>query len=529
MVLPNRILILLVLVLLGWHASAVRAEPATSQPDVFTEDATRFLQVLTSHEPERRIEGLQGLSNLRYWPAEAAVIEQLSDSSHRVRLEAVLALGRLGSAQSIPFLIGCLVDPSWEIRQNAWLGLQRMTAQSFPVKPSTRWKQWWEGGAAKNHESALLAAITNAQSAIPRTDALRALPHFATPSSEDALLGLLAAPSLTVEERNLVADALDRVGTARSVSALARFHTDHAAWALGRIGGPAAEQALLKFPKTLDVLLNLDRLHSTNSGGLISHLVANMGLITYRGQPDDLMLPEAQPIQRVGANLIRRSGQAPEFINQVLLELEYTMTPPPAAPRPPPPEPWKAMLEAMRPELKPGFVRGDGVTTSQPLTAMYHVATDRALAGRLIPLLHHPAFVPRIYVAMTLGKLHATEAVPEMVSILREGYAFSDSVALASGKHFEQSQTVRWRGFFSMALGRMGGEDARLALEQFATDAQQPRDIRYSSVVGLGFIASPQSLPALRKVATHDIIWMVQDEARRAAADIELLAKEARP
>ena len=136
-------------------------------------------------------------------------------------------------------------------------------------------------------------------------------------------------------------------------------------------------------------------------------------------------------------------------------------------------------------------MRGDGVTTSQPLTALYHVRTDRALAARLIPLLRHPAFVPRVYVAMTLGKLHATEALPEMLAIVREGYAFSDAVALASGKHFDQSQTVRWRGFLCMALGRMGGDDARLALEQFATDAQQPRDIRYSSVVGLGFIASP--------------------------------------
>ena len=252
-----------------------------------------------------------------------------------------------------------------------------------------------------------------------------------------------------------------------------------------------------------------------------------MGLITYRGQPDDLMIPEAQPIQRVGANLIRRSGQAPAFINQVLLELEYTMKPPPTAPRPPMPEPWKKMLEAMRSELKPGFVREDGTTTSQPITALYHVATDKALAKRLMPLLHHPAFVPRVYVAMTLGKLRANEALPEMLKIIREGYAFSDSVALASGKHFDQSQTVRWRGFLCMALGRMGGDEARLALEQFAADPKQPRDIRYSAVVGLGFIASPRSLPVLRQVAAKDIIWMVRDEARRLAEDIEVLNKEA--
>ena len=80
-----------------------------------------------------------------------------------------------------------------------------------------------------------------------------------------------------------------------------------------------------------------------------------------------------------------------------------------------------------------------------------------------------------------------------------------------------------------MAVGRMGGDDARRALEQFAADAQQPRDIRYSAVVGLGFIASPESLAALRQIATNDIIWMVRDEARRAVTDIEIRQREAQP
>jgi HEAT repeat protein len=115
-----------------------------------------------------------------------------------------------------------------------------------------------------------------------------------------------------------------------------------------------------------------------------------------------------------------------------------------------------------------------------------------------------------------------------LIDIIREGYSFSDATALASGKHFEHSQTVRWRGFLCMALGRMGGEEARRALEEFASDAAQPRDVRYSAVVGLAFIRSPESLPVLRLVAAEDIIWMVRDEARRAIEDIEILSREAR-
>ena len=286
---------------------------------------------------------------------------------------------------------------------------------------------------------------------------------------------------------------------------------------------------MLGFPKTLPTLLALDRLRSTNARTFLPYLVAQMGLITYRVQPDDVMNADLQPIQRVGANLIRRSGLAPMFFECVLQELEDTMKPPIAHGPPPaaPPE-WSDMLKRMQSELKPGFVREDGITTSQPIVALCYAADDPALVRRLMPLLHHPAVVIRVYVALTLGRLRARDAMPAMVEMIREGYSFSDSVALASGKHFDKSQTVRWRGFVCMALGRLGGDDARQALEKLAADPNQPRDIRYGSVVGLGFIGSPNSLPVLDHVATDDIIWLVRDEARQVAQNIQLTKLEAR-
>jgi hypothetical protein len=130
-------------------------------------------------------------------------------------------------------------------------------------------------------------------------------------------------------------------------------------------------------------------------------------------------------------------------------------------------------------------------------------------------------------VALTLGRLGATNSVQAMTSIINEGYTFSDSTTLASGKHFDQSQTVRWKGFLCMALGRIGNEQARAALEAYAGDPAQPRDIRYSSVVGLRFIRSPKSRATLQKVAADDLIWMVRDEARRACEEIDIAAAEA--
>ncbi len=518
---------------LAWVCAALLAGATASAGDrepipVFDQDVSRFTALLSSRAPERRIEGIQGLSHLRHWPAEEALLELLDDPSPTVQLEALRAVGRVATAVSLPRLAGLLRHPSWERAQNAALILERITARNCGPGSTEAWEAWWKTASLTNLQASLLTQSAGA-AGDSRRRALRALEHLADPGHETALIAQLHRPGLEPAERNSVAEALHRVGTPKAIPALAGWRTDAAAWALGRIGGPAAEEALLQFPKTLATLVNLDRLRSTNAGPFLPHLVSQMGLVTYRGQPDDLMNAELQPIQRVGASLIRRSGLAPSFIHQTLLELEYTLQPPPAAPRPPLPEPWKNLLEAMRSELKPGFVREDGVTTSQPLTALSLVATDPALEPRLRPLLRHPAFVPRIYVAATLARLGATNALPDILGLILEGYPFSDSVALASGKHFDQSQPVRWRGFLCMALGRMGGETARLALERLAADAAQPRDIRYSSVVGLGFIGSFQSLPVLRRIASDDLIWMIREEARRVIDDLDILRKERSP
>ena len=516
-------------------AAAFGAAPGGGLPGIIDEDAARALALLSSPAAERRAEGLQRLSSLKHWPAEEAVLRLLEDPAPAVKREAVLALGRLGGARSVPALAQLLDDRVWETRQNAWLALQQMTAQAFDARSSSAWEQWWENGSYASRETALFAGLrtTPPPSASVRRGLLRALRHLATPAAESNLLAFIATPRtppLDLEEWNLIAETLERAGGAPSVPALARMPGEAAAWALGRIGGPAAEDALLRRPKTLAVWLALDRLGSARCGANIPELVGGMGLVTFRAQPDDLMNAEAQPVQRVAARLIQRSGRDVALVEHVIRELELTSNPPvtdPAA-APLPPE-WAPMLQAMRPELKPGFVRGDGLTTSQPLTALYFTATNPALAPRLLPLLRHPAFVARVYVAMTLAKLQAREALPALVTMVREGYPFSDSTALASGKHSDQSQTVRWRGFLCMALGRLGGDQARLALEALAADPAQPRDIRYSSVIGLGFIASPLSVPVLRRVAEGDLIWLVRDEARRTVQDITVLSQESKP
>ena len=95
----------------------------------------------------KALEGIEGLRWLRHWPSEKHLLSLLEDPELLVRREATQALTHLGTSQSIAPLTQRLLDPSDHVGRLAWLGLQRMTAQSFPMERPDQWQDWWEGSS----------------------------------------------------------------------------------------------------------------------------------------------------------------------------------------------------------------------------------------------------------------------------------------------------------------------------------------------------------------------------------------------
>ncbi len=510
----------------GVTCAAVAPTPGGADlPDIFSLDAARFRAELQSALPELRVAGVQGLSHLRHHTFEADLIRALRDRDARVRREAALGLARLGRRASVPPLIDLLADYMHEVRAQAALALARITGYTPPAdkqRAIEHWRAWWHRMTPDQREEELIGRLGDPGR---RVGALRALRHLGGSRTEAALLALGQATRLPRPHLRLLVAAVEPVATAESLPFLKRYcgGIPAAAWALGNIGGPEAEEILvtaLREPQ-LDVLANLDRLRSTRVFPHAPQLVQAFGFVSYRYQPDDLHGPPT-PTQRLATRLLIRTGRAPEIVDLVLAKLDgrpVTI----AKLDDPTIQALQKLVDDMGDELRPGFRRAGGHAKSIPLCAMSHLVRDPTLIWRLIALLDHPAHVVRVYAATALGRLGAPRAVGPITAILREGYPFSDVTSPVSGKHSPAyGRRVRWKGYLAMALGRIGSDAAREALEQLVVDSSVPRDIRFGAAVGLGMIGSEKSLDALTEAKRNDLVRWIRETAGQSLREIAI-------
>ncbi len=494
------------------------AADETQPLSYFDSELARFNRLAASGVPECQVEAAQGLYYLGSHHGESILLPLVETELPGVRLHAVKALGVCGGRTSVRPLIDRLDDSDWEVRVNAADALERMTGQP-PFADAAAGIAWLEASSWEEKETALLEQLVNPEAA-QATLALKALRFIGSSAAEQAVA--VRGAQLGRRGVTLAVKALERIGTEKAIPGLtvASPGFPDAAWALAEIGGPKAEDALLAAmprwrDRVADYMVNLDRIGSTKCGPHIPMLLRCFGLVIFRSRTDDLQF-EPTAFQRAAANLILRTGESQKVVDLILAQCEGTRRDEDT------PEHLRKILAEMQPELAPGFVRNDGLTVAQPLAAMPHIIRDKRFVPRLIKLLDHPAYIVRIYAAEALATLEAEEAVESVLAVVNTPYPFPDPTSQASGKHFAKSKFVRWRGYVCIALGKLGGEQARLGLEKLATSDDAYRDIRYGSTVGLRFLGSPESLPVLKQIAEQDIIREVRNEATRAIDDIQI-------
>ncbi len=505
-------------------------------PDVLSEEIAKFQRLAASPGPPFRVEAAQIARHLRLQDFEPELVKLLDDEDALVRREAIQALIACGTWKCVEPVIAKLDEREWAIREHARLALRQLTGETSDWRTKQEWQTWWTGSTleAKQEQlfNRLLAPGARTPDEATNERSARALRSLATPAIEDKVLKALTDPNPPRGNvRVPLTETLARIGGPRSLPYLrerAMNGDNAAAWALGARGGKEAEAALLKGfqrNRSMDFMLNLDRVHSTQCGPYLRSLCQNFHSVIRAGKGEELRYP-VSPLRRVSANLIRRSGSAPMLVDLILRELEGR--PDEAAI----PEDLRPMFCDLRQILKPEFLR-EGFSNCDPLLgALQDVADSPSLVPRLIPLLRSDCLLGRIYAALTLGRLRSHEAIGPILDVIKEGYPFSDTTAVVSAKHTgtfvevegrkeRQSQTVRWLGYLCSALGEIGGEESRKALEDLATNPESPHDVRYASVVALGVIASKESVPVLRAVSDKDTVFMVRDIAKRSMVDIE--------
>lgn len=383
------------------------ASAETTISSFFEEEIARFTRLAESDIAEYQIEAAQGFYYLEHHRAEPVLLKLIDHPDPAVRLQVVKALGVCGRRESVEALIRALADPDWEVRINAEDALERMTADNA-ISDRREGTIWLGRSSWEEKEAELVRQLTD-QNADRALAALVALRYVGTSTSEDAVLA--NGPRTGRDAPTPTVKTLERIGTQKSLPGLIALcpAIPAASWALAEIGGEGAEDVLLASlarwrSYRLDYMLNLDRIGSTKCREHTPMMLRAFGLVIYRGQTDDLQFG-ATAYQRAAGNLILRTGRAQEIVDLILAECENSrndeQTPPIL----------RQTLADMRPELAPGFVRNDGGTVAQPLAALPHIIRDQRFVPRLVSLLHHPAYIVRIYAAESLAALGAEEGV----------------------------------------------------------------------------------------------------------------------
>jgi len=349
--------------------------PVNDGPEVrpTADDVAALIAQLHGDDAGLRISAAQRLAIFRDPAAAPALAGRLKDFNREARVAAAFALSTCGTRESIAPLLQALSDRDPLVARAAAVALENLTGHAEPFDPFTgwternrragAWRAWFAGTSWPQIERELIARIDSPDRDVVRRAAV-ALGHTGSPAAHAALRKYLARErgnnpypewkkshrvdgtrfnSLDeVNPRTLqaVSRSIGYLDDAAAVPLLAETFRQHnhpdkgnlflaeaAAEALGRIGTPQAEAALVESFAGLDdypkytlwygdhpalmachaspvhyfIIEALDALGSTRAGEILPHVIRSVPI-----DPDRALFPYNDDYETLTGRVIRR-------------------------------------------------------------------------------------------------------------------------------------------------------------------------------------------------------------------------------
>jgi HEAT repeat protein len=548
-----------------------------------SQEVAGLASLLGSGDEDARISAAQRLAIFRDPAAAPALAARLKDESREVRVAAAIALAACGTRDSASPVLAALTDADPLVAQAAAIGVENLTGHAEPfnafvsseerTRQAEKWRSWLRGTSWEEIEKDLVNRLQSADRDVVR-HAVVALGHVGAGDTARAALRAYVARerqnnpypewrkaghsgdnarfnSLSpanprtlqaatrslgyLKDKDSVAMLAETIAQNSDPEAANLFLTEAAVEALGRIGSPEAEDALIKAmaglkdyfyfvgwygdhsalyachasPVHYYIAEALDAMGSKRAGPILPHLIRSMPT-----DPDRALMLQTDDCEALVGRIIRRSGAEGTIVETCLAILGE-----PGAKR------TKEIEDAIAKTYAAWAGKPDPENRAAQLLSA--VCRDRKFEPRIRAALDRyralpPSDIPRtmntalprvlpvknwvcFFLARTLGNLADPQSVDALVAVLEKepteaANGYPDPVEPAV-LFLHNGLTPCYRAAAAWALGRIGDRRAAPMLLKVVGNLENALDTRHAAAEALGRLADPGSVEAIRRLA----------------------------
>ena len=517
-------------------------------------EVKRLCQQMVSGPADLRISAAQRLAILRDRTAVSVLAKALTDTSVEVRVSSALALAACGDRRAIEPLLAGLSDAHPLAAQAANVALEQLTGQSIAFdafaeashrRGAAAWQTWFGTTSWAAIEARLVKDLA-ATNRLTRHQAIEALGHVGGQPAKAALREYLVRhPNEELRQMMSAIRALGYLRDENAVPLLAGVLRENikkdpgpapdlhelgwlqkpgylaatAAEALGWIGTPKAEQALLEIlPKLSEfwvyTLQNGDHewLKGCHSSVIHYRIIEALDAIGSRQlhpitatilrsvpiDPDRALLLESDSYESLCGRAMQRNGLGPLVVETCLAVLGDRAAHPAE-------DLWNAVtnsppaleVRAHDPEARAAQILSVVCLDARP-AARIRAALERY---RATPPSRTRSYVC-FFLARTLGKVQDAGAVDTLLGLLNQdpteaSFGYEDPPHV----FIHKALAPFYRAAAAYALGEIGDRRAVPSLLRTLENFDNALDVRFTAAVALDRLCSTEDLPRLHQVA----------------------------